>query len=116
MLRKETRLRRPGLFRRACSEGERFANRGVVLYVRPVKGSVKIGVAAGKRLGGAVVRNRLKRRFREAVRALVPRIQGEVHVVLVVRAGAKRMAFEEIKMQVEKVLDRAGLLVGGGEA
>jgi ribonuclease P protein component len=67
---KEERVRRSPDFTRIFRDGKQV--RGRFLTARwvpdPSADPCRVGVAAGKRLGGAVVRNRLKRRMREAYR------------------------------------------------
>ncbi|MGE0046110.1 MAG: ribonuclease P protein component [Hyphomonadaceae bacterium] len=54
---------------------------------RAAKGPIRLGLTATKKIGGAVVRNRARRRLREAARALLPEygLKG-VDYVLVARA------------------------------
>ena len=69
---KEERVRRSEEFTRILREGKRFRGRFLSAYCLSEDGADgnvnRVGVAAGKRLGKAVLRNRLKRRIREAYR------------------------------------------------
>jgi ribonuclease P protein component len=115
MLRKNLRLRRPGQFRSACSSGDRYVDAAFVLYVRGVShGGTKVGFAAGKRLGGAVTRNLLKRRCREAFRPLVDYLEDNVHVVVVVRGAARALKPGQIRERLCPLLRQAGVLKEGG--
>ncbi len=58
----------------------------------------------------AVVRNRLKRRLREAVRARLSRVRPGVDCVLIALPGAQDKTFAELETMVENVLRRAGIL------
>ncbi len=68
-LKKSDKLRKNKNFQAVYKDGRSVSNRLLVLYMLPNQSAVsKIGFAAGKRLGNAVVRNRVKRMMREAFR------------------------------------------------
>ena len=60
-----------------------------------------------KKVGGAVVRNRMKRRFRELARSVLPEagIAGADHV-LIGRAGGIERPFAELQAELVKALQR----------
>ena len=60
-----------------------------------------------KKVGGAVVRNRMKRRFRELARSVLPEagIAGADHV-LIGRAGGIERPFAELRAELVKALQR----------
>ncbi len=65
------KLRGPGAFQRVFDQGQTVGNRAVALFVCPQEapGESRLAIVAGKRLGKATVRNRARRRLREAIRA-----------------------------------------------
>ena len=69
--------------------------------------SIRLGITVSKKVGGAVVRNRMKRRFRELARAILPEagIAGADHV-LIGRAGGIERPFEQLRADLEKALAR----------
>lgn len=81
-------------FQKIYSSGKSFANRFLVLYVLPSE-SLKVGFAAGKKLGNAVIRSRVKRILREAFRLNQHRLKNNVQILLV-----GRKALIDQKMQV----------------
>jgi ribonuclease P protein component len=91
-------------------EGRRYPGEILVLYIRPTEGGRRVGVTAGRRLGGAVVRNRAKRRLREAFRRIAPRLSGDGDVVLVARSAAAAARFEDIMHEMEALCTAGRLL------
>ena len=69
MLKKEYRLCKRFEFRCVYQRGNAVKNRNFVLYYRPNRlGKCRIGFSVSKKIGKAVVRNRVKRCLREACR------------------------------------------------
>lgn len=66
------RLTRRAEFLRAAAQGRKAARPGLVLQaLRQPDGALRLGFTATKRIGGAVVRNRAKRRLRAAARLVL---------------------------------------------
>ena len=63
-----------------------------------------------RRVGHAVVRNRVKRRLRAAARALLPRLASGWDLSFSARPAAARATWEELRGAVEETTRRAGLL------
>ncbi|WP_371365070.1 Ribonuclease P protein component [Sporomusa rhizae] len=73
-------------FQSVYRSGKSYANKQLVLYVLPnLSATRRVGFAAGKRLGSAVLRNRLKRLLREAYRLNQEKFVSGVDLVLVAR-------------------------------
>jgi len=81
-----------------------------LLYLREGEGFSRVGVVAGKRQGGAVFRNRSKRKLREAVRRILPWIEdGYLIVVSLTHTGYASSA-KEIYMDMACSMSKSGLL------
>ena len=83
---------------------------GFVLLVRDRKDSnpaMRVGFTVTKKIGGAVVRNRMKRRFRALVRELVPEqgFAGADHV-LIGRAKGVERDFGLLRAELSGALDK----------
>ena len=81
---------------------------GFVLLVRPREDgdpAIRLGITVTKKIGGAVVRNRMKRRFRCLARDLLPvaGVAGADHV-LIGRQGGIERDFELLKSELGKAL------------
>jgi ribonuclease P protein component len=102
-LSKQGSLRKNKNFQAVYKTGKSFANKMMVLYVLPKSNDDRrIGFAAGKRLGNAVVRNRMKRLLREAYRLNQARLISGVDLVLVSR---KVMVGAELSTIIRSFLD-----------
>lgn len=84
------RLTRPADFTRVYGRRQSAASGQLVVYALPnglPDGRVRLGLSVSRRIGSAVVRNRWKRRLREAFRLMRPDLPRGLDVIIVVRAG-----------------------------
>ncbi len=104
----DSRLRRRADFLRVSDVGKGKANNLVVLRYAPNSLDVtRAGFSVSKRVGGAVRRNAVKRRLREAVRKLAPP-ESSVDLVLIARPEIAEANYHRIEAAVTDVLARAG--------
>jgi ribonuclease P protein component len=95
-------------------DGTRFAAPSLVLQARARKDEsaiepeiARFGFTASKALGGAVQRNRARRRLKEAVRLMAPsRAVAGYDYVLIARAGTVQRRFTEITRDLERALTK----------
>ena len=93
----------------AANSGLRVARGGVVLQVRPNgAGALRFGITVTKRIGNAVVRNRMKRRLRALVREVLPQhgLPGHDHVLIGRESGVER-DFATMRAELLVALERA---------
>ena len=107
---RQSRLRRNEDFQRARQEGRSWASPWVVLVAVPnALDHSRFGFAVGKRLGKAVVRNRVKRRLREAVRVQRSGIAPGWDLVFIAREPVREVAFDQLQRAIRQLLGRARL-------
>lgn len=108
---KSGRLCRNKSFQAVYRSGKSYANRQLVLYVMPQRGSERrVGFAAGKRLGSAVVRNRIKRLLREAYRLEQHRLVGGMDLIIVGRQALLKEGLPRVTTALLHLCDRAKIL------
>jgi ribonuclease P protein component len=95
----------------AANSARRVATPGFVLLVRDRKDASeakRLGITVTKKIGNAVVRNRMKRRFRELARAVIAQggAAGTDHV-LIGRAGGVERDFSLLQAELAKALARS---------
>ncbi|WFL79043.1 ribonuclease P protein component [Altererythrobacter arenosus] len=93
----------------AANRGLRVARPGFVLLAHPNDGKgMRYGITVTKKVGNAVVRNRMKRRFRELLRAALPEhgLPDHDHVLIGRDRGIER-DFAKLAQELDEALARA---------
>ncbi len=104
-------LKRSGQFERVRREGRTWPGRLMVLNAaHNGLDAVRCGFIAGKKVGGAVERNRARRLLREALRARLPRIKQGMDLVLIARAPIVEMKLDAVGKEMDDLLLRGKLL------
>ena len=106
------RIRRGRDFDRVFRSGGRAADALLAVHALPNGGPhPRLGLAVGRKVGGSVVRNRVKRLLREAWRELLPSVPAGQDYVLAARPGlaepAETRGKDWLVAEIGEILEKA---------
>ena len=98
-------LKKNSEFQTVYKKGKSFANKHIVMFVlKNNKGTNRLGISASKKIGKAVVRNKQRRRLKEAFRALGSDVKAGYDIVILPRIGIIEAGFPEVRTSTEHLL------------
>ncbi|SHG72738.1 ribonuclease P protein component [Ornithinibacillus halophilus] len=111
-MKKENRVKDNKEFQQIFKQGKSFANRQLVLYYRKKTDQkhFRVGLSVGKKIGNAVMRNRIKRLLRQAFLDLKDQVKSEYDIIIIARNPTKNMDYFEIKKSLIHLLSKQKLM------
>jgi ribonuclease P protein component len=106
------RLTRRAEFLRAAAKGRKAPMPGLVLQALPRDDTApaRLGFTVTKKIGNAVIRNRTRRRLKEAARlVLAAQPVSGVDLVLIGREGTRKRKFDVLQDDIRRALAKAGV-------
>lgn len=114
-VRGERFLNKTGQFENVYNGGKSWAGKEIVLRALPnALDASRFGFVVSRRIGKAVVRNRVKRRLREIARQTP--VQPGWDIVVIARVPAAGADYKNLERSVRMLLLRAGIIVGENES
>jgi len=111
-MKRQYRLRHNQDFQRVWRNGKFQASPLMVLaFLRNELDHSRFGFVISKRIGKAAVRNKIKRRMREAIRLRLPHIKSGFDLVLIARQPIRQATYAEIEQALESLLRKFDLLL-----
>ena len=105
------KLKQNSDFRRIYGRGTSFVDSAFVVYaLKNRSGDIRLGLSVGKKLGGAVLRNRAKRVLTAAFRECAPQISAGYDFVLVARTRILTVKSTDVATKLHEFLQKADLL------
>jgi ribonuclease P protein component len=110
---KTRRLTRASEYERVKRDGVMRRGKLLMLNVAPMEnsGQWRVGFVTSRRVGGAVVRNRIRRRLREIVRQYQRALRGGFWMVLVARRDAANASYQQLEHEWLRLARRASILL-----
>ncbi|WP_059172211.1 ribonuclease P protein component [Bacillus sp. FJAT-27445] len=111
-MKKEFRIKKNKEFQEAFKKGRSTANRQFIVYIlkKEEQPSFRIGLSVSKKVGNAVVRNRIKRYIRQSIFEMKDGLAEGIDYVIIARKPASEMEFLEVKKSLAHVLKLAKVL------
>ncbi len=104
-------------FERVYRKGSVYRGRLFSVHLLPnTLGSPRLGLSVSKKVGGAVKRNKVRRRLKEIFRSSVESLPNDADFVISARPSAAEASFEELNDEFLRSLRRLGKSTRSGEA
>lgn len=109
---KASRLTRTAEFALVKKDGKSWTGRHVTLGIldRAGESATRLGIITTRRIGQAVVRNRVRRRLREIFRLNQHRLMSGIWIVTIARVSAAEATFHQLERDWLRLAGRASIL------
>ena len=107
---KRFRLRKNMEFKKVYTGGKNFWNRNLVLYIK--KNNLeepRLGITITKKVGNAVVRNKIRRRIKEIYRLNLHKIKGGYDLIIIPKKNVVDISFKDLESALNHILKRSNM-------
>ena len=106
-------IKKTASFKAVYKRGRQAVNAYFVMYALPSPEGNRLGVTVSKKVGKAVVRNRIRRLVKERFRLNAHILKPGFDIVVVARAGADAISYHKVDKALGSLLDRLKLYKSG---
>lgn len=104
-------LKKNGQFVYTYKKGKAKSSKSMTLiFVRARTYNTKVGFSVSKKIGNAVVRNKVKRRLKDSFGRYMPIIKNGYYVVIATKKPISEITFAQLHEELGMLLNKAGLL------
>src|SRR5690554_677984 len=109
-MKKKKRLRKNMEFKKVYKARKNFWNRNLILYIkRNGTKETRIGVSITRKVGNAVVRNKLKRRIKELNRRYIESLKEGYDIVIIPKKNAVNLSFKDLESALKHIYKLSGV-------
>lgn len=106
-------LKKDSDFRKVYKHGKSFASRYLVMYILNNKSeNSRIGISVSKKVGKAIIRNRVRRRIKEAYRLNIDEnVKIGYDIVFIARVAIKDAEYKDIEKSMKHLVKKAEMYI-----
>ncbi|MGE6523706.1 ribonuclease P protein component [Bacillus safensis] len=110
-MKKRNRLKKNEEFQKVFKKGQSMANRQFVIYQldQPNQDELRLGLSVSKKIGNAVIRNRIKRLIRQVFLEEGHKLKQEKDYIVIARKSASELTFEETKKSLQHLFRKSAV-------
>jgi len=104
-------LKKDSDFRKVYKHGKSFANRYLVMYILNNKSEYsRIGISVSKKVGKAIIRNKVRRRIKEAYRLNIDEnIKNGYDIIFIARVAIKDADYFDIEKSMKHLIRKSDM-------
>ncbi|MGL6105684.1 ribonuclease P protein component [Romboutsia sp.] len=104
-------LKKDSDFRKVYKHGKSFANKYLVMYILENKSdSSRVGISVSKKVGNAIIRNKIRRRIKEAYRLNIDEnVKDGYDIIFIARVSSKEINYKDIEKSIRHLVKKAGI-------
>ncbi|MEZ4743626.1 MAG: ribonuclease P protein component [Bdellovibrionota bacterium] len=106
---KTSRILKKSEYKEVLEHGEKVVSKQLVVFgKKTARQGLRLGLIVSRKVGGAVIRNKTKRRLREAFRHLKPDFseQASIDLVIIARHSAGKVSYHELLQELRKNIEK----------
>lgn len=111
-MQRKYRLTHRRAFTYVYKHGKSVSNSNMTLVFTPTKFGKKFGFSISRKVGKAVVRNKIKRRLKSGLLTMINRVDNGYNYIFIVKPLAATLTFDELIMSATALLIKARKLNG----
>ena len=107
---KENRLRKNTEFNRVYKFGKNYWNRNLVIYVCKRENEsdpTRIGYTITKKIGNAVMRNKIRRRMKEIIRLNFHKIESGYDIIIIPKRNIVDLSYQDLESSMIHIMSLA---------
>jgi len=108
---KRQRIKKDKEFQQVFKNRKSFANRQFIVYIyrKEQQLEFRVGLSVSKKVGNAVVRNKLKRRIKEVNRMYLPNLKKGYDLIFIPKKNAVDLSFAELESAIKHIYRISGM-------